>query len=87
MEFQRALQRPSALRLAIDRQEKEPVENFGLTEAARDLRVTTIDGSKWAKIAQEAHKESPLEGLNAHILRCSQEIRDHSEFKHDQEVV
>lgn len=55
-----------------------------LQKEAEKWRASAKPVSKWTKIAKEAHKESPLEGLSAHILRCSQKIRGYSEFKHDQ---
>ena len=36
--------------------------------------------SKWARIAQAAHDESPLNGLSGYVLACSQEIRNDFPF-------
>lgn len=58
-----------------------------LQKEAEKWRTSEQPVSKWAKIAQEAHEESPLQGLSTYVLGCSQEIRDNFEFKHDQEVV
>ncbi len=40
--------------------------------------------SKWARIAQAAHDESPLDGLSGYVLACSQEIRENFTFAHDE---
>ena len=42
-----------------------------LQEEARKWRQAQPPQSKWARIAQEAHEESPLNGLSDYILSCS----------------
>ena len=55
-----------------------------LQHAAQTWRQTQPRPSKWARIAQEAHQESPLRGLSNDVLACSQEIREHFAFAHDE---
>ncbi len=56
-----------------------------LKEEAKNLGKSHAQSSKWAKIAQQAHDESPLHGLSSYVLACSQEIRDNFVFQHDEE--
>ena len=56
-----------------------------LEEEARNLAESSALPSKWAKVAQEAHAESPLQGLSEYVLACSQEIRDNFVFYHDRD--
>ncbi len=54
-----------------------------LEKEAQNLKDSYRQSSKWAKIAQEAHDESPLRGLSDYVLECSQEIRDNFVFQHN----
>ena len=56
-----------------------------LVEEAQHITKSTAHPSKWAHIAQEAHDASPLHGLSAYVLECSQEIRDDFAFHHDRD--
>jgi hypothetical protein len=56
-----------------------------LEEEARSLVESSAQSPKWARIAQEAHEESPLQGLSSYVLECSQEIRDNFVFHHDRD--
>ena len=39
---------------------------------------------KWAEIAEDMHKESPLHGLSEELNEISREFRDGFAFKHDE---
>lgn len=56
-----------------------------LKKEAQHLQQVRPQASRWVQIAREAHDESPLQGLSAHVLTCSHEIRDNFEFRHDEE--
>lgn len=56
-----------------------------LAEEAQQRTESPAYPSKWAQIAQEAHETSPLHGLSAYVLDCSQEIRDDFAFHHDRD--
>ena len=57
-----------------------------LKEEAKHLKKSPVQPSKWAKIAQQAHNESPLHGLSSYVVACSQEIRDNFAFQHDEDA-
>jgi hypothetical protein len=38
---------------------------------------------RWAKIADDMHKDSPLHGLSDEVNKASQEFRDNFAFNHD----
>ncbi len=56
-----------------------------LQREAEKRQISKKPVSKWARIAQEAHEESPLQGLSEYVLECSREIREHFAFQHDGE--
>jgi hypothetical protein len=56
-----------------------------LQKEAKSLKKSPAPSSKWAQIAQEAHEESPLQGLSTYVLACSREIRDNFAFPHDED--
>jgi hypothetical protein len=56
-----------------------------LQQEAKSLKTPHAQLSKWVKIAQEAHDESPLQGLSDYVLACSREIRNNFAFPHDEE--
>jgi|GEM_PF-4558044 len=43
----------------------------------------STEPSKWAKIAQDAHDESPLDGLSEYVMKDVAEFRDNFHMKND----
>lgn len=73
----------------------EPLEYVDLPEGKK-LRVTVTDEaetaslietgkqpSKWALLAENIHKESPLKGHGEDLLKLVHEFREDFAFKHD----
>ncbi len=82
MQVQREFRPEVAQRLeSIPTEELEKLLGIQPTEGIKEIPKL----SKWAKIAQDAHETSPLSGLSEHVLECSKEFRESSEFSHDRE--
>ena len=47
-------------------------------------KTPTKQKGKWAKIAEDAHRESPLRGMSDELNKYSKEFRDNFAFKHDE---
>ncbi|MBF0344313.1 MAG: antitoxin family protein [Nitrospirae bacterium] len=72
----------------------EPLEPIDLPEGTR-LKVIitgnednqakeTEQTSKWARLAEEMRRESPLRGHSADLLKLIQEFREDFTFRHDE---
>ena len=61
---------------------KDMLEKY--EQSLSETTTPTKKKSKWAKIAEDMHNESPLHGLSEELNAISKEFRDDFSFKHDE---